>query len=95
MATVPIGRCGVDGASFDPASGNAFASNADATLTVIHQGTPDSYHVLENVQMLAGARIWGSIQPTTVCSWSRRSLDPCRRARLREPERRWFRAPSR
>jgi DNA-binding beta-propeller fold protein YncE len=36
VATVPIGG-GVDGAGFDAASGNAFASNADGTLTVIHQ----------------------------------------------------------
>ena len=31
VATVPIGA-GVDGAGFDPASGDAFASNADGTL---------------------------------------------------------------
>jgi hypothetical protein len=35
VATVPIGT-GVDGAGFDAATGNAFASNADGTLTVIH-----------------------------------------------------------
>src|SRR3989454_1892221 len=34
VATVPIGT-GVDGATFDAASGDAFASNADGTLTVI------------------------------------------------------------
>src|SRR5213596_3215660 len=43
VATVPIGA-GVDGAGYDPASGDAFASNADGTLTVIHQDTPDRYH---------------------------------------------------
>src|SRR5882762_6442252 len=48
VATVPIGA-GVDGAGFDAASGDAFASNADGTLTVIHQDTPDQYHVLENI----------------------------------------------
>jgi DNA-binding beta-propeller fold protein YncE len=48
VATVPIGT-GVDGAGFDPASGDAFASNADGTLTVIHQDTPDIYHVTESV----------------------------------------------
>ena len=40
VATVPIGT-GVDGAGYDPASGNAFASNADGTLTVIHQDSPN------------------------------------------------------
>src|SRR6266702_2386099 len=42
VATVPIGP-GVDGAGFDAASGNVFASNADGTLTVIHQDSPDQY----------------------------------------------------
>ena len=48
VATVPIGA-GVDGAGFDAASGNAFASNADGTLTVIHQDAPDQYRVVESV----------------------------------------------
>ena len=56
--TVPIGT-GVDGAGFDPASGNAFASNADGTLTVIHQDTPDKYHVIENLETPKGARNMG------------------------------------
>ncbi len=58
VATLPIGT-GVDGAAFDPASGNAFASNANGTLTVIHQDSPDQYHVLENVQTPQGARNMG------------------------------------
>src|SRR5258708_5581452 len=40
VATVPIGAV-VDGAGYDTGSSNAFASNADGTLTVIHQDTPD------------------------------------------------------
>jgi DNA-binding beta-propeller fold protein YncE len=58
VATVPIGA-GVDGAGFDAASGNAFASNADGTLTVIHQDSPDQYHVIENVQTPQGSRNMG------------------------------------
>ena len=58
VATVPIGS-GVDGAGFDAASANAFASNADGTLTVIHQDTPDQYHVIENLQTPQGARNMG------------------------------------
>jgi len=58
VATLPIGT-GVDGAGYDAASGNAFASNADGTLTVIHQDTPDQYHVLENVPTPVGARNMG------------------------------------
>src|SRR5437762_12896747 len=58
VATVPIGG-GVDGAGFDAASGNAFASNADGTLTVIHQDSPDQYHVVETVKTPQGARNMG------------------------------------
>ena len=62
VATVPIGT-GVDGAGYDPATGNAFASNADGTLTVIHQDTPDPYHVVENVPTPQGSRNMG-LDPT-------------------------------
>ena len=62
VATVPIGT-GVDGAGYDAASGDAFASNADGTLTVIHQDGPDQYHVAENVQTPQGARNMG-LDPT-------------------------------
>jgi len=62
VATVPIGT-GVDGAGFDPASGNAFASNADGTLTVIHQDSPDQYHAVENVTTPQGSRNMG-LDPT-------------------------------
>jgi len=48
VATVPIGS-GVDGAGFDPTTGDLFASNADGTLTVIHQDSPDQYHVIGNL----------------------------------------------
>ena len=58
VATLPIGT-GVDGAGFDAASGNAFASNANGTLTVIHQDSADQYHVIQNVQTPEGARNMG------------------------------------
>jgi DNA-binding beta-propeller fold protein YncE len=58
VATLPIGT-GVDGAGFDAASGNAFASNADGTLTVIHQDAADQYHVVESVQTPQGSRNMG------------------------------------
>jgi DNA-binding beta-propeller fold protein YncE len=63
VATVPIGA-GVDGAGYDAASGNAFAANADGTLTVIHQDAPDRYHVLETVQTAPAARNMG-LDPAT------------------------------
>ena len=56
-------RNGRHGAGFDAASGNAFASNADGTLTVIHQDAPDQYHVTESVQTPPGSRNMG-LDPT-------------------------------
>jgi outer membrane protein assembly factor BamB len=63
VATAPIGS-GVDGAGFDAESGNAFATNADGTLTVIHQDAPDQYHIAETVQTVPAARNMG-LDPTT------------------------------
>jgi hypothetical protein len=62
VATVPIGA-GVDGVGFDATSGDAFASNADGTLTVVHQDGPDQYHVAETLQTPQGARNMG-LDPT-------------------------------
>ena len=62
VTTVPIGK-GVDGAGYDAASGNAFASSADGTLTVIHQDSPDQYHVAQTVETPTGSRNMG-LDPT-------------------------------
>jgi DNA-binding beta-propeller fold protein YncE len=62
VATVPIGT-GVDGAGYDAASANAFASNADGTLTVIHQDSPDQYRVIQTLQTPQGSRNMG-LDPT-------------------------------
>jgi hypothetical protein len=63
VATVPIGA-GVDGAGYDAASGDAFASNADGTLTVIHQDSPDQYHVAQTLQTPPASRNMG-LDPMT------------------------------
>jgi DNA-binding beta-propeller fold protein YncE len=63
IATVPIGA-GVDGAGYDPASADVFASNADGTLTVIHQDAPDRYHVAETVKTPLFSRNMG-LDPTS------------------------------
>ena len=62
VATVPIGT-GVDGAGFDASTGDAFAANADGTLTVIHQHGPDQYRVIQNLQTAPAARNMG-LDPT-------------------------------
>src|SRR5215510_13156488 len=58
VATVPIGA-GVDGAGFDPSSGDVFASAADGTLTVIHQDSVDHYSVTQTLQTSPGSRNMG------------------------------------
>jgi DNA-binding beta-propeller fold protein YncE len=63
VATLPIGA-GTDGAAYDPSTGDAFASNADGTLTVIHQDGPDTYHVVQTVQTAPGGRNMG-LDPVT------------------------------
>ena len=63
VATVKIGQ-GVDGAGFDPSTGDAFASAADGTLTVIHEDSPDKYRVVQTLQTAPGARNMG-LDPTT------------------------------
>jgi DNA-binding beta-propeller fold protein YncE len=63
VATLPIGS-GVDGAAYDPASADAFASNADGTLNVIHQDSPDAYRSVQTLTTAQGARNMG-LDPTT------------------------------
>ena len=63
VATVPIGQ-GVDGAGYDSATADAFATNADGTLTVIHQDDADTYHVVETVKTPTGSRNLGLDQTT-------------------------------
>src|SRR4029079_19347003 len=55
VTTLPIGE-GVDAAGFDPESSLAFASNRDGTLTVVHEDSPDTFHVVENVVTEKGAK---------------------------------------
>jgi DNA-binding beta-propeller fold protein YncE len=63
LATLPIGS-GVDGAGYDPGSGDAFASSADGTLTVIHEDSPNSYRVVQTIKTPEGSRNMG-LDPAT------------------------------
>jgi DNA-binding beta-propeller fold protein YncE len=58
VTTLPFGT-GVDGAGYDPTTHDAFASNADGTLTVIHQDGPDQYRVIQNLKTAVGSRNMG------------------------------------
>lgn len=56
VTTLAIGP-GVDGTEFDPTTGDVFnACGKDGTLSVIHQDTADSYHVVQNLGTQLGAR---------------------------------------
>ena len=46
-------------AGFDPSTGDAFASNADGTLTVIHEDSPDTYHLAQTLTTMQGSRNMG------------------------------------
>jgi hypothetical protein len=63
VTSVPIGA-GVDGAGYDPVSRNAFASNGEGTLTVVHQRSADAYEVAQTVATMTGARTV-AVDPTT------------------------------
>jgi YVTN family beta-propeller protein len=55
VASPEIGE-GPDAAAFDPNTQNAFSSNGDGTLTVVHQNSADSYSVAQNIDTQRSAR---------------------------------------
>ncbi len=63
VATVPIGM-GVDGTGYDASASDVFASNADGTLTVIHQDSANAYRVTQTLETPVGSRNMG-VDPTT------------------------------
>ena len=63
LATLPIGA-GVDANAFDPATGFAFASNGEGTLTVVHEDTPEKFTLAGNVPTKRGARTM-ALDPAT------------------------------
>lgn len=55
ISTVPIGQ-GVDANRFDTATGYAFASCGDGTLTIAHEDSPQKFSAVETIQTQRGAR---------------------------------------
>lgn len=55
LGTVPIGQ-GVDANRFDPATGFAFASCGDGTLTIAHEDAPGKFSLVETIATQRGAR---------------------------------------
>jgi len=58
VSTLPIGM-GVDGAGYDPGRREIFATNADGSMTVIHQDSANEYHVAGSVMTPMGSRNMG------------------------------------
>lgn len=55
LGTAPIGR-GCDGVVFNPGTKEAFSAQGDGTLTVIHEDSPTSFSVEQNVKTMVGAK---------------------------------------
>jgi len=55
VTTLPIGA-GSDGAAFDPSTHNAFSSNGEGTLTIVHESAPDKFEVVQTVKTQRSAR---------------------------------------
>ena len=55
VAMLAIGQ-GADGVKFDPRTGNAFSSNGEGSLTVVHEDSPSRFTVVGNVPTQRGAR---------------------------------------
>ena len=55
VTTVPTGKHS-DGAGFDPGTGDVLIPDGEGKLTVIHEDTPDRYHLVANVPTQPGAR---------------------------------------
>ena len=55
LGTLPIGT-GTDGATFNPATLEAFSSNGDGTLTIIKENSPTSFVVEQNLKTMNRAK---------------------------------------
>jgi len=55
LADLPIGT-GVDGAGFNPRTGEAFSSQGDGTLTIIKETSPTTFVVEQTLKTMPGAK---------------------------------------
>jgi hypothetical protein len=55
ITTLPLAGSS-DGAVFNPATGEAFSSHSNGTLTVVKENSPTSFEVEQNLQTMNGAR---------------------------------------
>ena len=55
VATPAIGE-DADGVIFDPTTGQIYTSNADQTMTILHEDSPDTYSLVQTVATAVGAK---------------------------------------
>ncbi len=55
VSTMPIGS-GSDGAAFNPATGEAFSSQTDGTLTVVRENSPNQFRIEQTVRTMPFAK---------------------------------------
>jgi YVTN family beta-propeller protein len=67
VATPEIGE-DPDAALFDPKSQNIFVSNADATMTVLHEDSPDKYSLVQTIQTGEGAKTFAFSDGKIYCA---------------------------
>lgn len=60
----PAVGAGVDGAGFDAGTQNAFTSNGEGTITVVHEDNPNKFTVTETIPTQRGARTMDVNQAT-------------------------------
>jgi YVTN family beta-propeller protein len=84
VASLPIGD-GPDGATFDAASSNAFSSNSDGTLTIVHEDDPNHFRVLATVPTPARSRTITLDEKTHRVVLPMASFDPAHAATSDEP----------
>ena len=58
----------MDAVAFDPDAQNAFSSNGDGTVTIVHEDDPATFKVLQTVETVPGARTC-TLDPKTHRLW--------------------------
>jgi YVTN family beta-propeller protein len=67
VATPEIGE-DPDAAVFDPKTQRIFVSNADATMTVLHEDSPDQYSLVQTIQTGTGAKTFAFSEGKIYCA---------------------------
>jgi YVTN family beta-propeller protein len=84
VTSVPIGE-GVDANAFDPATGFAFASCGNGTVTIAHEDSPDKLTVVQTLATARGARTMALDRSTHKIYLAAAQYDPSKANERRPP----------